>query len=266
MDVGLNFVDRGRGDPALVFVHGFTCGLSDWSEQMEGLSANNRCVAVDLPGHGASRAPGEATIATLAGAVNALLDSLGVDRAVLVGHSMGCRIVSETYSQSPRRVRGIVYIDGSLLAPADPDAAVERAGEAIERSGMRKLVARLYDGFFVAGTPAAVRARVNARLPAIDMDFARRLWLDLIRWDAARARAVLALVNVPVLVIQSTFLDTDLQRVSLLPGQTAPWMGEVASRVREATMAVVPGVGHFPMLEAPQRTNDAIAAFVGRLS
>jgi pimeloyl-ACP methyl ester carboxylesterase len=265
-DIGMNLVDRGDGDPPIILIHGFTCNLSNWKEQLSGLSDSHRCVAVDLPGHGASAAPREATIEALAEAVNQTLDELGLTEVVLVGHSMGCRVVSETFSQSPGRVRGVVYVDGSIVAYGDADAEEKRAIETIDLIGMERFVDALYEGFFVESTPATVRESVCAGLPAISMDFARKLWFNVIRWDASRSSAVLRTIDVPALVIQSTSLDTDLKRVSLSHGQSAPWVDEVSRAVKDVTVTIIEGVGHFPMLEAPQQTNDAILSFVRRFT
>jgi len=262
----LNLVDRGHGDPAIIFIHGFTCNLSNWNEQLSALSGAHRCVAVDLPGHGASAEPREATIEALAAAVNNTLDALELNHVVLVGHSMGCRIATEVFNQSPGRVRGIVHIDGSAVAAGNADAEVKRYLETIDRIGMDVFLKQLYDDFFVETTPAAIQDSVNAGLRTINTDFARRLWLNLVRWDASRARELLAAIDVPLLLIQTTFLDAKLKRASLSPGQTTPWTDEVAKAVKDVTMTVVPGVGHFPMQEAPQQTNDAISNFVRRLT
>ena len=151
-------------------------------------------------------------------------------------------------------------MDSSMLAEGDPDAAVQAMCEKIERIGMAGIAAGIYDGFFVDSTPAAVRAAVNARRASVDLDFAQRLWLDLVRWDAARCRAALQAVNVPALVIQSTYLNGEMKRVSLLPGQSAPWSDTVAKTVKDVTVTIIPGIGHFPMLEAPRETNEAIAS------
>jgi pimeloyl-ACP methyl ester carboxylesterase len=261
-DIALNLLERGRGEPAIVLVHGFTCNLSHWTEQLSGLSDARRCIAVDLPGHGGSAPPHEASIEVLAGAVNATLDTLQLDQAVLVGHSMGCRIVSEMFSQSPSRVRGIVHVDGSRVASGDAAQAVAATDETLTRTGMHAFIDQLYRGFFVDSTPAAVRDMINAGIASIDLDFARKLWLNLVRWDASRALAVLATVDVPLLLIQSTYLDAALARVSLAPGQSTPWLDQVRQTARDVSVAIVPGVGHFPMLEAPRQTNDAIASFV----
>lgn len=265
MNATLHHVDRGSGAPALVFIHGFTCDASDWSAQLQDLAREFRCIAVDLPGHGASAAPTEASIHALSAAVNATLDALGLDDVVLTGHSMGCRIVSETYRQSPRRVRGVVYVDGSIVAAAEPDAAVQAAREMLARMTVGGFIARLYEDFHVASTPQAVRDAVNAHLPAIDFAFAQRLWFDLVRWDATHARARLAALAVPALVIQSTYLDASMQRASLPPGASSPWTDAVMRTTKDAQLSVIPGVGHFPQLEAPAQTNTLIREFVRRL-
>ncbi|MFO1321466.1 MAG: alpha/beta hydrolase [Burkholderiales bacterium] len=254
--------DRGTGRPTLVFIHGFTCSLSDWREQFDAFSGAHRCIAVDLPGHGASPPTADATIEALAAAVNACLDVLDLDDVVLVGHSMGCRIASEARDRVSGRVRGLVYIDGSFVAEGDADAAVKRAADAIEPIGMAQFAANLYRGFFASSTPAAVRDAIQARLPGTDWAFAQRLWLDMIRWDATRSRAALARIGVPALVIQSTYLDARFQRASLPVGHTTPWMNAVAQSVKRTTTVVIPDIGHFPMLEAPQATNEAIRRFV----
>jgi pimeloyl-ACP methyl ester carboxylesterase len=264
-DSALNLVDRGRGDPALVLIHGFTCDLSSWKEQLTGISNSHRCVAIDLPGHGASADSPEATIEALAAAANATLDGLQLDEAVLVGHSMGCRVISEMASQSPQRVRGVVYVDGSIVSRSDVDAAVKGAAEKLDRIGMQAFIRHLYEGFWVPGTPAAAREFVMAGMPGIRMDFAKKLWPNVVRWDGSRVRPVLAGISVPALVIQSTTLDTDLNRASLLPGQSTPWVDAVTQALGDVTVAVIEGVGHFPMLEAPQKTNDVILEFVRRL-
>ncbi len=265
-DIELNLVDRGLGDPAIIFIHGFTCNLNHWKEQLSGVSGGNRCVVVDLPGHGASPAPREATIEALAEAVNSALDKLKLDDVVLVGHSMGCRVASETFSQSPERVRGVVHIDGSAVASGDADEAARRTNQTLDQIGMARFTEQLYAGFYVDSTAASVRDLVNAGLANINMDFARELWLNLVRWDALRARAVLAAMKAPLLLIQSTYLNANLERVSLAPNQSTPWLDEIKKAANNATIAVVPGVGHFPMLEAPQQTNDAILSFVRRLA
>src|SRR5580704_13284642 len=66
----VNFRVVGAQDPTLIFVHGFACALDDWDGQVKALSPSFRCVALDLPGHGASAKPETVSIATMGSAVN----------------------------------------------------------------------------------------------------------------------------------------------------------------------------------------------------
>jgi pimeloyl-ACP methyl ester carboxylesterase len=91
---------EGSGRPALLFVHGFGCDLTDWATQIEDLSRDCRCIAVDLPGHGLSALPIRATIEALAEAVNG--EKMRAPAAiVLIGHPMGCRVVAEAVTAHP---------------------------------------------------------------------------------------------------------------------------------------------------------------------
>jgi pimeloyl-ACP methyl ester carboxylesterase len=249
----------------VVFIHGFTCGRADWAPQLGALSSQHRCIAVDLPGHGGSPARAVPSIAAMATAVNSALDALQLDAVVLAGHSMGCRVVSETYAQRSLRVRGVIYVDGSILATEPAEVAVRSTAAMIDAVGIDRFIARLYDGFFVPGTAPAIRDAINARRAAIDPAFAHELFLDIVRFDAARSGALLDVLRVPALVIQSSALDPDLKRVSLSPGVSSPWADAVRTRAKDVTSVVVPGVGHFPTLEAPEATNAAIAAFLERI-
>jgi pimeloyl-ACP methyl ester carboxylesterase len=111
----INFLVRGTGDPTLIFVHGFACCLHDWEEQFSGLSPTFRCVALDLPGHGDSAKPETISIETMGAAVNRVKNRIAASRTILVGHSMGCRVIVEAFQQSGATVSGLVFVDGSFL-------------------------------------------------------------------------------------------------------------------------------------------------------
>ncbi len=87
---------RGTGDDAIVFVHGWSGDRSHWYRQMDGIATDRRLLAVDLIGHGASDAPDiPYTMNLFARSVAAVLDKLELERAVLVGHSMGVMVVRQ---------------------------------------------------------------------------------------------------------------------------------------------------------------------------
>ncbi|MCX4885832.1 alpha/beta fold hydrolase [Streptomyces sp. NBC_00847] len=100
----------GDGVP-LVFVHGWTANRHRWDHQMTHFAERRRVIRLDLRGHGESSGAGVRTVAELAGDVIALLDHLKVDRAVLVGHSMGGMIAQTITLDHPDRVERLVLVN-----------------------------------------------------------------------------------------------------------------------------------------------------------
>ena len=68
----------------------------------------------------------------------------------------------------------------------------------------------------------------------------------------------------PLLLLQSTYLNVDLVRVPVQPGDTMPWFDIARRHVPDVHIDIISDVGHFPMLEVPQAVNRSIAAFLSR--
>ncbi|MEO3761224.1 alpha/beta fold hydrolase [Mycobacterium sp. B14F4] len=97
-------VTAGTGSPPLFFVHGFACNATDWQAQIDTLKTRTTVVACDLPGHGSRPGtPAECTIEAYGKAVTGALAGLKLPPTVLVGHSMGCRVVLEAQPFAARR-------------------------------------------------------------------------------------------------------------------------------------------------------------------
>ena len=112
----IHHVVTGNGRPAVVFVHGFGCALSDWDAQVSHLSPRHLTIAVDLRGHGTS--PGtaaECSIERLGADVAEVMQALAMPPAVLVGRSMGCRVAIEAALQTPAQTAEVVHSLGISL-------------------------------------------------------------------------------------------------------------------------------------------------------
>src|SRR5690348_4122495 len=98
----IHHVVTGNGRPSIVFVHGFACSHTDWDAQVARFSPRHQTVAVDLRGHGASSgtAP-QCSIERYGADVVDVMRALALPPAVLIGHSMGCRVVMEAALQAP---------------------------------------------------------------------------------------------------------------------------------------------------------------------
>lgn len=254
-------IDVGSGDNALVFVHGFSCNADDWIPQLDALADRYRCVAVDLPGHGRSSKNARPTVESIAACVIREIERLDLGTVVLFGHSFGSRAIGEIYRQAPHLVRALVYVDGSIQQAASATAARDFERQ-VEKAGFEKILDALYDDFFVASSPDNVRRMIFSRRAEIDATFHLPLCVDMIAWDAAHGEEVIRSIKVPCLVIQSSSVGANMRRTAIEPGLDTPLMALVREAVPNARIDIVRDVGHFPMLEAPARTNAIIEEFL----
>jgi pimeloyl-ACP methyl ester carboxylesterase len=103
---------RGKGSPALVFVHGWSCNRGYWNAQLPPFSENHTVVAIDLGGHGESGLGRQSwTIYSFGSDVAAVVRKLGLQSVVLIAHSMGGDVIVDAARQLPGRVAGLVMVD-----------------------------------------------------------------------------------------------------------------------------------------------------------
>lgn len=256
----MHFARGGRGAPPLVFVHGFLCSHEDWHHQLKFFSKSHEVVACDLRAHGKTPGrPQEVSIEHFGGDVVALMNNLDLPAVVLVGHSMGCRVVLEANRIAPERVAGIVLIDGSRAGSGEPNAAEAAARASIEQAGYKAFAENLFRQMFFKQTPAAERLVQRAVRQSAEIGAA--LWPRMARWDAAVLETALAAVRAPVLVIQTTTRNERGERGPLQAGQTSPYIDLLSANLKNVKVEVLAGLGHFPQLEAPERVNALIADF-----
>ncbi len=247
----------------LVFVHGLACTHEDWAPQVAYFKSHHPVITCDLPGHGLSDPPADGgSIEDCSAALTSLLDHLDLPPAVLIGHSMGCRVILQTAVDVPGRVAKLVLVDGSRVAESDPPKVEREVREKIATIGYASMIEGLFSEMFVDGSDPGLRERLIRRALALPAQTGTALFVGMARWDAGKADATLSRLDVPALVLQSTYLNTAHVRVSLQLDETTPWMRLVQDRVKDAELDVVSGVGHFSMLEAPDIVNEKMRAFI----
>ena len=95
-------------------------------------------------------------------------------------------------------------------------------------------------------------------------DIGKPLYRNLIAWDAEQLDPALAAIDVPVLVLQSTYMNLERKREQLQAGETSPYQDLVTERLADTHSVTIP-TGHFTMIEEAAATNREIAAFLERL-
>jgi pimeloyl-ACP methyl ester carboxylesterase len=241
----------------IVFVHGFACTHADWKFQLAKfgaqLDSEHDIFAPDLRGHGRTHArPEDCSIETYGSDIAALLEGRDLKGAVLVGHSMGCRVVLQAYLNAPERVAALALIDGSFQG-SRPEVTVE---------GYPAFARALFEGMFL--TPSELGKSIIERAARLPASVGVALFPRMARWDAENMERALAAVKVPLLVIQSTYLNPERKRVALKEGETSPWLEMVRRHAPQAQIELVTGVGHFPQLEAPEQVNELLSGLIER--
>lgn len=114
----LRYTKRGDGENTMLLIHGFGGDLDNWLFNADALAEAATVYALDLPGHGQSvKTVDDPTVAGLAKTVVAFMDALKIDKAHLVGHSLGGAIAMEIARASRSRVKSLSLISSAGLGP-----------------------------------------------------------------------------------------------------------------------------------------------------
>lgn len=279
-NVKLRVLEDGLGSDtsAFVLIHGLAASATRWRDVMPHLARVRRTVALDLPGFGRSDSPdGSYSMAWLAGAVRATMDSAGIDRAVVIGNSMGGLVATHLAASIPSRVDAVV-----LAAPAFP--IISRPRRDVLAGFVAPMIPylgpRMYRNHVAARTPERLVREMLARnvsdpgkVPAETVEVLEAEVRDTAsRPERARAleRTNRALgwsmtagreltwglarsLRAPVLVVWG-------ERDQLLPVA----LGEATvKQIPGSQLVVLDGLGHNPYMEAPERFAHTVLTFIG---
>jgi len=241
------------GATPAVLLHGFGGDAGSWLFNLPALGEERRIFAPDLPGHGASdKRVGDGSLEALAAVITGFMDAVGVERAHLVGHSLGGALALQIAHTCPARVASL-----ALLAPAGLGARINTQfiRDFVEGRSRREvktvlgmsvkdpaLVTReMIDGVLrykrIDGVPEALHAIAAALFPG--------------GRQAVNLRGVLEELDCPVVVVWGA----DDAIADPAGAQDLPPRVEVH---------LIGGVGHLPHMEAAPRVNELLAAHLAR--
>ena len=251
----LHFQTAGSGPP-VVLVHGLSDDHTLWRYMVPALAAGHRVISVDVRGHGRSAKPhAPLEVATLADDLVALLDWLGIDRAVLVGLSMGGGISQTAAIRHPQRVRALALLSTSSSFPEATRERFRHRAEVAERDGIEPLVDSMVERWFtpefMAARPDEV-ARTRQTVLANDpLAFAAACRANAARdWTGELDR-----IACPVLVLAG----------ARDPGEATRSAETFRERLEDAEVHLVDGATHAIPIERPEVASHLLLAFLDRL-
>lgn len=261
------FVKAGRG-PAVLLLHGLGCDHTTWDSVIAPLARRYTVIAPDLLGHGQSDKPrADYSVAGYANGMRDLLTVLGVDRATIVGHSLGGGIAMQFAYQFPERTERLVLVAAGGLGPQ-----VTPFIRAIGTPGFHQVMGALTlpgpRHLGVAAMRALSRSGIGA---ARDLDEVAEIFDSL--KDPAKREAVRRVVGGVVdwrgQVVTMADRAYLLERMPLavvwgsddlvLPSQHSEQMSALAPHSR---VEVLPNSGHFPHKDHPERFVHLVNEFL----
>lgn len=252
--ISIAYDEYGSGMP-FVLLHGHPFNRSMWNDQIAMLRSSYRVIVPDLRGYGETTVvPGKTTMEDFAGDLATLLDSLGIERIILGGLSMGGQIVFEFYRQFPTRVRAL------LLADTQPQVDTEEM-RAKRYVNAQRIVEQGMQEFAEELLPSLLAPQTLSKQPGVG-DKVRQMMLHTPPEGAAaalRGRAerrdytpLLREITVPTLVVVG---DED----AFTPVSDAELMHR---EIAGSHLAIIEGTGHMPNMERPNEFNAVLRQFL----
>lgn len=258
-----------EGAPVLLLVHGMAGSSATWRAVGPGLAKTHTVIAPDLLGHGASDKPRhDYSLGAFASGLRDLLVALGVQRATVVGQSLGGGIAMQFSYQHPERVERLVLVNSGGLGPE-----VSWILRALTLPGVEYVMPVLFPGF-VREAGDSLRRRLSAfgvRAPHVEEEWSGYASLTDPDTRAAFVKTLRAVID---LGGQSVSAHDRLYLAELLP--TLIMWGEhdkiIPVEHAHAAHAAMPGSelalfehsGHFPHVEEPERFLEVLTDFLER--
>ena len=251
--IHIHVEDNGAGDLPIIFLHYWGGSSRTWRHVTSELTHSYRTIATDHRGWGQSDAPASGyTLADLAADAQGVIDALGLQHYILVGHSMGGKVAQLLATRRPSGLAGLV-----LVAPSPPSPMQlpleARQGMVAAYASRDSIIATVKE--VLAGKPLSADD-----LETVVQDTLRGAASAKTAWPLVMCQeditAQVGAIDVPTIVIGG-----ELDRVDGI----ATLEAEVLPRIPHAVLHRLPGTGHLSMLESPNMLAQIIQDFAGSL-
>jgi pimeloyl-ACP methyl ester carboxylesterase len=243
--VRLAYDSAGRGEPAMLFIHGWCCDRTYFAPQLTHFAADHAVAALDLRGHGDSDRPepGAGVYDDISGFADdalAVARAAGFDRPVVVGHSLG-GLVSLACAARSGAVRAAAMLASAPVLDPEGKAALAQSFPAIAADEDGSWRTAFASGLFLP-TDSVRRDEIIAQMAALPAEIAAAELRAMERFHGASA---LARTEVPLLSVDPADAEPELRAES--PG---------------IAIGRTVGAGHFIQLEVPEQVNAMIERFL----
>lgn len=245
----IHYAEYGKGEPTLVFVHGWCINSGYWDKQVDYFKDKYRIVTIDLAGHGKSTtAPKEITVSQLAAGIDSVIEYLDLNNVILIGHSMSGDINLHVVKKYPDRIKGFIGIDNMQQVGHAPTPEEERQIglflDTLKMDYKARAAEFSLQMLFHPKTDSAVKQRVISDVQAMDPVFSVSILNSLMN-EYKTEQEVLPKMKIPLLLVVA---DGSIKDESSLK-QYCP-KGYKYWTIKDS--------GHYPMIERPDEFNTQL--------
>jgi len=241
----INYYEHGQEDPTLVFVHGWSCDASYWREQVEYFKKQYHMVFIDLAGHGRSGSERENyTMEAFGHDVKAVVESIGAEKVILIGHSMGALVIAKAACLMPEKAIGLVAVDD-----------LQNVEYPLGEEQLREMTTPFKEDFkqamrdFVGGMLRLDNLQVNEWIisdmsladPKVAISAINETLGNYLRGDVVK---LFDQLHIPVMAINADLWPTDIEANK--------------RHIKDFELIELNGLDHFLMLKSPERFNPAL--------
>ncbi len=252
--LGLTFEDFGRGEVPLICLHGIGGNTESFRPQLDELAKYTRVIALNLPGYGGSRPISPVTFEMLSNRLHDFLDAAGIQRAVLLGQSIGGMVAIDFAARFPARVDKLILV-GTTSAFGGRDESFKDAFLEARLAPLDagKTMAELANEFVpeIVGPIASPATIANAvkSMSQVPLDTYRAIIECLVTFNR---RTEIGSISQPACLIAG-------EHDRNAPAKT---MEKMAQKMPDAAFHQIEGAGHLVNLEAGDATNAIVKKFL----
>ena len=236
----------GAGKTSLIFIHGWSCDSRYWKNQTNVFSKDYQVITIDIAGHGnSSLSRTNYTMLSFAEDIKAVIDKENINRAILVGHSMGGSIIAEASRLMPKKIISIIGVD--TYQNVEEKLSQEAFDEMIEPFENNFMNAA--QGFVLSMFPIETDKKLVNWVKEDMSSAPRDVALDAFRsyigqYINGEASLVFEKINIPIVSINARLWPTNPE----------------ANRkhMKNYKLFYIEETGHFPMLEKPEKFNTLL--------
>lgn len=241
---------QGKGEPTLIFVHGWSCNKSYWNDQVKTFSSKYKIVTIDLGGHGESgKNRKDFTPKSFGDDIAAVVNKLNLKKVIMIGHSMGGADIIEAAVLLKGKIIGLIGADA--FQDLTQTMSKEQAEQFLKpfRENFTQATSGFVRSMFAATSDTTLVKKVVKDISSASPDIAINTLLNLFTYNAVPS---LKKINLPIISINNDRYAVQIK--------------ENSKYVKSFKVKIMKGIGHFIMLEDPAKFNKLLQESIDELT